>query len=520
MRTHVAIGLGALLLVGEATHAEAARRVLVVGAGECGDPALTSAVGRFHDEARGLLKDQLFEPDVVLDAVRPRSSRGLQDVQRQVESARTLLYGGENERGLELVRQALGELDRASPQVNPWAITAAALLVQSQLFKNLERAKEMNEAYRRLLRIDPTFALDPDAYPPSTLQAFEAARKEVARARKATLVVQSTPPGAAVFVDGKELGKTPLKRELLPGSYVVWLARDGRVGFPRRVDLSDVRRERELQVDVTFESAVSQQPPLCVSSNDDDEARKLGGLMVADEVVVVRNAASPGTPAYVSAVLYDASGQQLRNAGAGADALGNLATFIVTGEQREGVRRGAAPPPPSTPPAVAERPTAEPEPIVLTPQLQPELPRAPQGRLTPAQDAAPARVELTAPAAPTRAGVSAGRVAGYVLLSAGLAAMVAGGVVFGLGASDRDALSALTQSDGRLPPSSSGDYERAVALMPRVDGNRAVALSLLGAGAGVAAAGALGLLLFPAKDAGVALFPVGDGGALSVSGRF
>lgn len=508
MRSRIVVSLGLLLLVCVAARAEAARKVLVVGAGDCREPTLTTSVKQFHDEARALLKTQLFEPDVVLDAVRPRPSRSLQDVQRQVDSARTLLYGGENDRGLELVRQALLELDKASPQVNPWPVTTAALLVQSQLYKNLDRTKEMNEVYRRLLRVDPAFALDPDAYPPSTLQAFEAVRKEVARARKATLVVQSTPAGASVFVDGKELGKTPFKQELVPGTYRVWLMQDGRVSFPRRVEVKDLRHEKELQVDMGFESAVSQQPPLCVASKDDDEARKLGGLMVADEVIVVRNAASPGNPPYLTAVLYDASGKQTRNGGAGPEAIGNLATFIVTGEQGPGVREGTEPPPP---PAVVTGPpppkSPGPEPVKADPGPAPTATPGPEPLPPP-------------PPGVSASGPSGARIAGYTLLVAGLAAAVGGVIVYGTGAADRDALASLTLGDGRLYPPGTGNYENAVALMPKVDANRALAFTLLGAGAGVAVAGVLGLVLFPGHATQVAVFPTGQGGALSVSGQF
>lgn len=511
MRTRKVASLGLLLCIGTASSAEAARKVLVVGAGDCREPTLTTSVKQFHDEARALLKTQLFEPDVVLDAVRARPQRSLQDVQRQVDSARTLLYGGENERGLELVRQALLELDKASPQVNPWPVTTAALLVQSQLYKNLDRAKDANEAYRRVLRIDPSFALDPDAYPPSTLQAFEAVRKEVTRAKKATLVVQSTPAGASVFVDGKELGKTPLKLELVPGSYRLGLMQDGRVSFRKPVEVKDLRRETTLQVDMAFEGAVSQQPPLCVSAADDDQARKLGALMVADEVIVVRNAATPGNPPYVTAVLYDASGHQSRNGGAGPEAIGNLATFIVTGEQREGVHKGTTPPAPE----VVAVTTTSPDDAKAT--LEPKKDSAPAPRLQPSREPEP-----PAPLPPdvSASGPSTARIASYVLLGAGVATAVGGLIVYGTGAGDRDALASLTLGDGRLYPPGTSNHDNAVALMPRIDANRALAFTLLGAGAGVAVAGILGVVLFPGQATQVAVFPTGQGGALSVSGQF
>lgn len=505
MRIPVVVTLGALLSSGQAL---AARKVLILGAGDCREPTLTTSVKQFHDEARPLLKTQLFEPDVVLDAMRPRPSRSLQDIQRLVDSARTLLYGGQNDRGLELVKQALVELDRASPQVNPWPVTSAALMVQSQLYKNLDRTKEMNEAYRRVLRIDPGFQLDPDAYPPSTLQVFEAVRKELLRARKGTLVVQSTLPGTSVFVDGRELGQAPLKLELVPGRYRLWLMRAGRVSFPHLVDVKDVRKETTLQVDMGFESAVSQQPPLCVSASD-EQALKLGGLMAADDIIVVRSAATAGNPPYVTAVLYDATARLQRNGGAPPDFIGRLATFIVTGREQDGVRKGTEPPVAvavARPPGVAPGPNTD-----LSGPKPPEQPGAPAEKIEPLPPSPPDV---------TKAGPSSARVVSYALIAAGVGGAVAGAVVYASGAADRDRLTALTVSDGRLYPPGTPNHAEAVALMPKVDANRTLAFTLLGAGAGVAVAGVLGALLLPGESTQLALVPTEQGGWVSVSGRF
>jgi len=509
MSARIAVTAGCLVAIVSA-RADAAAKMLVVGAGDCRDPSLTTAVKQFHDDAARELPGQLFEPELVLEAVRPRASKSVQDLQRQVDSARTLLYGGQNERGLELVTQALSELDKASPQVNPWPVTAAALMVQSQLYKNLGRTKEMNEVYRRLLRIEPGFTLDADAYPPSTLQAFDAVRKELARTKKGALQVLSSPAGAAVYVDGKELAKTPAKVELAPGTYRVSLLSADGVSFPRRVEL---KNSAVLQVDMAFEAAVSQQPPLCVAALDDDEARKLGAEVSADRVIVVRNASAPGNPPYITAVLYDATGRQERNGGTGVANVSRLAAFIATGKESPDVRpvgaeavkppeRPAKPPPPQGGAAVVVAAGVTSGPTTTEPVEPPPEPSTPT------------------PPPPAGAGTSTARVVSYAVLSVGVGSLVAGLIVYATGAADRQQLASLTVADGRLYPPGTDNYNEAVALMPKVDANRTLAFTLIGAGAGLAVAGGLGVLLFPASDTRVALFPTGQGGAFSVSGRF
>ncbi|MEW5739958.1 MAG: PEGA domain-containing protein [Myxococcota bacterium] len=501
MRTLTTVQLG-LLVACCATSALAAQRVLIVGAGDCREPVLTTALKEFNDTARPQLKGGLFEPEEVLAIVRPRPAKSVQDLQRQVDSARTLLYGGQNDRGLEVVKQAIGDLELASPQANPWPVLSAALLVQSQLFKNLERTKEMNEAYRRVLRIDPGFKLDPDAYPPSTLQAFEAVRKELAKAKKATLQVQSTPPGASVFIDGRELGKTPAKIPLAPGFYRLALRAGDRESFPRSVE---VKKEELVQVDMGFEGAVSLQPPLCVAAPDDDEALKLGAAVSADQVIVVRNTASAGNPPYISAVLYDSSGRRERNGGAGRDYASKLATFILTGKGDPQVFAGA-----TEPPKVAA--------AVVSGQGDNKSPASEQ---TPTEPVKPAEKPAEPPGGvEAKAGPSGVRIASYLALAVGGATALVGIIVFGAGAADRDRLAALTTADGKLYPPTNPYYQEALTLMPKVDANRTLAFTLLGAGIGVAAAGALGVFLFPQSSAQVAFFPTTEGGAVALSGRF
>jgi hypothetical protein len=59
----------------------------------------------------------------------------------------------------------------------------------------------------------------------------EAERERAAlRTRPSTLTVTTTPPGAAVTVDGKQtLGPTPFSVELPPGSHTIAVRRDGYV---------------------------------------------------------------------------------------------------------------------------------------------------------------------------------------------------------------------------------------------------------------------------------------------------
>lgn len=329
MRTMLVMGAMMVSMGLGGTSALAGKRTLVVGAGDCKDGLLLGSVSDFQDLARGLLKTELLEPDEVLNRVRPLPTRSLDDLERQVETARSLLYNAHNEGALELVNDALTGVERASPEVGPWPLTASALMLSSQINKALDRAKDSNEAMRRIVRVDPHFEADANAWPPSTMQALEVVRKEVQRSKKGLLKV-SVLAGAesSVYVDGREVGKTPLRLELPQGTYRLSLLSKDAVSFPRVVNLG---REEVVQVDMAFEGSIMSQTPLC-ASGDDARAIRLATTVDARRVVVLRNTAQKGNPLYVSGVLYDVDrGDRVRNAGIRPEQLRDLMSYLFTG---------------------------------------------------------------------------------------------------------------------------------------------------------------------------------------------
>jgi hypothetical protein len=52
-----------------------------------------------------------------------------------------------------------------------------------------------------------------------------------------TITVESTPVGAMVTVDGKEIGVTPMKADIPPGPHRLGLAKEGFVGHQADVKL-------------------------------------------------------------------------------------------------------------------------------------------------------------------------------------------------------------------------------------------------------------------------------------------
>lgn len=477
---HRLLPAGVLVLAGVV---DAAPRMLVVAAGDCQDAAFAATVADVH---RGLeeLGGEVFEPDVVLDIVRPRPLRALEEVVRQVESARTLFYGDQPDRALELLRQALAALERASPGPGVWPVTADALTVQALVLRSAGRRQESADALRRVLRVDPTHALDPDRFTPSMIQTFEGLRRELARTRKHALQVRANQP-ATVYLDGRPAGQTPLTLELAPGTYRLALAAGDRPSFTHPVEL---KKDAAVTVDLAFEGAVSTSPPLCLAVDDEPAqegaALALAATVNAEEVLLLRRAPGTAAPALRVALWSVASRSRVRQAEAPLAQAPALARSIVSGAPLQEPSRPAPPSPPSS----VSPPTTEA--VVAT--------------------------RSTAGAGP----LSPARVTSYALLGGGAGLAVAGGVVYALGGADRARLAALYTADAKLYPPSDPRHREALDLIPQVDSRSVVAFGLVGLGLGAAVAGAATWALLPGEAAAVTLVPSPGGAVVTLQGRY
>ncbi len=498
---------GLLLLAGVAS---AAPRTLVVGTGDCQSVELVTGLTDFQAALKGPLKGDLYDADVVLDIVRPRPTRSLDDVQRQVESARTLFYNGQTDRSLDLVRQALTELERAPIAGEPWAVRSQALVLQGVAALALGKKADGLESFRRVLRVEPAFKLNPDEFTPGVIQQFDALRRELTRQKKASLQVQSSPPGAQVLLEGRVMGVTPLKLELAPFAYRLLARLNDQVSYLRVVT---VPREGVVQIDLGAEGALATQAPLCIAAKDkaaEVAALKLANTVTADDLLLVRFEGSKGAPGQFVASRYEIrTGSMVREGRVQAPSRGKpayaaLATFVLTGQGSSIILAPVEPM--ALPSTVVTNPTA--------PALAP----------SPTVASTPAAGEVSAPVQPPAQGpsprASTARVVSFVGLGVGAAVGIAGGVVFALGGADRLLLASLRQANGKLPEPSEPGHREALNAITRVDFNQTLALSLIGVGAGAAIAGLVSVFLFPADAVALSAAPSPSGGSVTLSGRF
>ncbi|MDX2009257.1 MAG: PEGA domain-containing protein [Myxococcaceae bacterium] len=492
-----------------AAVASAAPKTLVVGAGDCQGVELVTGLTDFGNALRPRLKADLYEADVVLDIVRPRPTRTLDDVQRQVESARTLFYNGQNERALDLLKQALSELERAPIAGEPWKVMSQALALKGVVLLGLGKKPEALDAFRTVLRVEPTLALSKDDFTPSVLTQFEALRKELSRVKKVQLQVQSSTVGAEVLVEGRVMGVTPLTLSLSPSSYRLLVRAGDRASYLRVVT---VPREGVVQVDLEAEGALSTQAPLCLNAKDkvaESAALKLANTVTADDLLLVRREGPKSTPGSFVAARYEIrTGSVVREGRVQAPLKGKpafpaLAEFLLTGQGSSLIVTPDAP----TSMVVVEKKPGQGSDVVVERLAEAKPPET----TTRNADLPPPPPPPPVPEGPGT--ISAARIASFVLMGVGAGLAVTGVVLELQGAPRRERYRALLDPDGRLPDPSLSTNREALGLADEIAQARVVSWSLLGAGVGVLASGVATFFLFPGTTSSVAVVPGPGGGA-------
>lgn len=122
----------------------------------------------------------------------------------------------------------------------------------------LRRRRVCESAFRRVVTFRENADYDSNIFPADVAPVFEQVRDETLAGQRGSLRIESEPPGAEVFVDGRFVGAAPARAEgLLAGDHYVSLKLPGYTREVRRVTV-----QTEYEETVTYELYQLENAPL------------------------------------------------------------------------------------------------------------------------------------------------------------------------------------------------------------------------------------------------------------------
>lgn len=237
--------------------------------------------------------------------------------QEQIDDGRLSLQEGQKAllaldlpTAIKKLQTAVEILAKVLPYIKKQELADAMMALGAARFENGER-REAKQTFTRLLTWRSDYAVDLQKYSPQILAVVEEAKKELERARRGSLEIDSTPPAAQAYVDGRYVGATPTFAEgLVVGEHWVTTKKEG---FKKSVTPAQVSARKQEVVAVSLErsakyllveQALGGVEKSLGEETLDASADNLKEVLFVDHAVFVR-AAPAGAQVKVDAYLYD-----------------------------------------------------------------------------------------------------------------------------------------------------------------------------------------------------------------------
>ena len=162
-------------------------------------------------------------------------------IRAALSKAKRLINEGEIDGAEEDLRSVMGEFPKAAAAMDRCGEICDAIIHLAGIeFLKGEEATARS-AISDVLAMDPNFRFDGAAFDKAFMLIYrELKLKMETNGRLGMLTVESTPPGARVFVDGIERGFSPVSMESIPvGKHFIRVERAGYITYGAFVDVAD-----------------------------------------------------------------------------------------------------------------------------------------------------------------------------------------------------------------------------------------------------------------------------------------
>jgi hypothetical protein len=355
------------------------------------------------------------------------SSASESELDRAYGGALAVYQNGEFDSSLRTLRAVVEDLESLPETEESYFQWKRANLRLALSAMAMNDSKEVEGAFGKVLRVEPGLQPDPDQYSPGFRKRFEEARARIRALPRRRLTVTAEGRQGTIYVNGKNMGVSPLTLSLPAGAYRV----GGGAGSLRvpsfRVDLQAEDRAVILDFALADSLRMNGGPGLALAPADRANGVVRAGAWLGVDRLVVVSRSDEGQAHFLVGSIYDVlRGALLREGsvrmvagGVPSVNLSALAAFLLTGQAsrevkdlaREASRRVAetnatseAPPHrAAAPPAEPGRPQADPgKPAEVAPALvlaNAPIPYSPARAATTTAPSPPIPIAPPAPAA-------------------------------------------------------------------------------------------------------------------------
>ncbi|ABS28535.1 PEGA domain-containing protein [Anaeromyxobacter sp. Fw109-5] len=335
------------------------------------------------------------------------SNATLSELDRAYGGALAVYQNGEFESSVRTLRAIVEDLESIPESDEAYRQWTRALQRLAHAAATIGMDRDALAALTKLARTEPTLQPDPDQYSPGYRRRFEEVKAKVRALPRRRLTVLAEGKPGVVYVNGRNMGPSPVSVSLPTGTYRVGGAADGLRVPSFTVDLQDEDRTVVLDFALAESLRVNAGPGLALAAAHRAYGIIRAGAWLGVDKLVVATRVEEGGAQFLLGSIYDVRRGALLREGsvrmvAGsvpAVNLGALASFLLTGQSSRDVK-DRTPDVPRTPPArlVAAAPEA-------TKPARPERP-PPERK---AEAASPAATAATrAPGAVESAGPAGG----------------------------------------------------------------------------------------------------------------
>ncbi|MGC3999992.1 MAG: PEGA domain-containing protein [Anaeromyxobacter sp.] len=268
------------------------------------------------------------------------SEASLSELDRAYGGALAVYQNGEFESSLRTLRAIVEDLEGLSESEESYYQWKRALLRLAHAAMSIQDWKETDAAFGKLARTEITLQPDPDQFSPNFRRRFEEVKGRVRQLprRRLTVVAEGRP--GTVYLNGRQMGTTPLTLTLPTGTYRLGGATGGLRVPSFMVDLGNEDRTVVLDFVLAEAIRVNAGPGLALPA----EARSYGiiraGAWLGVDKLIVVSRTMEGQAPFLLGSIYDVrrgallrEGQVRMTAGSVPSInLAALAAFLLTGQ--------------------------------------------------------------------------------------------------------------------------------------------------------------------------------------------